>query len=331
MKNKLYYFGIICLLILFIGTVFKMMHWPAAGIIITIGFVLFTLVFIPLALINSYKETKEKQKLILYIISFLCISVVCAGALFKIMQWPGSTILMVIGVPLPFVLFLPAYLIFINKSKQINYTNLIFVLFFSAYYGVITAFLSLNVSKDSITEALLAAERLEKKAYLLDKQTDVLIGQSSVVAADSIKLMNVQNKRNELNKLIDNLESEITKIVEAEQNQSLSQNKKLNMWEVKGKDIKFPLREIFDNEIATLQKKIAEYKEELLFIIPENQKESTIYIQQLIETNEEQWNSKMNMFNQPLVFVIQALNQIKREISIATYEATSALEEKNTI
>lgn len=331
MKNKLYYFGIICLLILFIGTIFKMMHWPAAGIIITIGFVLFTLVFIPLALINSYKATKEKQKRVLYIISFLCIAVVCAGALFKIMQWPGSTILMVIGVPLPFVLFLPAYLIFINKSKQINYTNLIFVLFFSAYYGVITAFLSLNVSKNSITEALLAAEHLERKAYLLDKQTDVLISQSSVVAADSIKLMNVQKKRNELNKLIDNLESEITKIVEGDHNQSLSQNKKLNMWEVKGKDIKFPLREIFDNEISTLQKKIAEYKEELMFIIPENQKESNTYIQQLMKTNEEEWNGGKNMFNQPIVFVIQALHQIKRDISIATFEATSTLEEKSTM
>lgn len=331
MKNKLYYFGIICLLILFIGTMFKMMHWPAAGIIITIGFVLFALVFIPLALINSYKATKEKQKRVLYIISFLCIAVVCAGALFKIMHWPGATILMVIGVPMPFVLFLPAYLIFINKSKQINYTNLIFVLFFSAYYGVITAFLSLNVSKDSINEALIATEHLEKKVYLLDKQTDILISQSSVVTDDSLKLMNIQKKRNELNKLIDNLESEITKMVEADQHQSLAQNKKIDWWSVKGKDIKFPLHEIFDNEIATLQKRIAEYKEELLFIIPESQKESNTYIEQLMETNEEQWNGEKNMFNQPLVFVIQALHQIKRDISIATYEAASASEEKSTI
>jgi hypothetical protein len=329
MKNKIYYFGIISLLVLFTGAMFKLLHWPAAGIIFTLGFTLFTLVFIPIALINSYNATKEKKKRVLYILAFICILIVCAGALFKIMQWPGATIFLVIGVPLPFILFLPAYLIFINKSKQINYTHLIFILFFFAYYGVITAFLSLNVSKDIISEALITSEHLEKKANLLDKQTDILINQSLLTKDDSLRLMNVQNKRNELNRLIDNLMSEFTKIVERDN--SPIPNKNFNWWVVKGKDIKFPIREIFDNDIETLQKKIVDYKEYLLDITPENQKELSTYIQQLLKTDEDRWNGNTNVFNQPIAFVIQLLHQLKKNISIATYEAASAIEEKNTI
>lgn len=310
---------------------FKMMHWPAAGIVFTLGFVLFSLVFFPVAMANSYKAVKEKSQRILYILAFVSILVVCTGTLFKIMHWPGSSILMIIAVPLPFVLFLPAYLIFINKSKQINYTNLIFVLFFFAYYGVITAFLSLNVSKDAITESIVATNHLEEKAFLLNKQTDMLIIQASTTVEDSIKFMNIQKQRNELIKHIDNLEAKITKLLENGNTQHLTQNKDLNWWNIKEKDITFSLRQIFDNDITTLQNKINQYKEQLLFIIPENQKESNTYIQQLMKTNENEWNGRKNIFNQPIVFVIQALHQIKRDISIATYEATSALEEKNTI
>lgn len=331
MKNKIYYFGIISLLVLFIGAMFKLLHWPAAGIIITLGFAMFTLVFIPVALINSYNETKEKKKRFLYILVFVCILVVCAGALFKIMHWPGATIFLVIGVPLPFVLFLPAYLTFINKSKQINYTHLIFILFFFAYYGVITAFLSLNVSKDLITDALIASEYLEKKANLLDKQTDMLISLSLPKADDSLKLMNALNKRNELNRRIDNLLSEFTRVVEIDNPRTITKQEKINLWEIKGKDMTLSFRQAFDEEIVTLKNGITEFKYQLASIIPKSETETASSIQKLLDTDEDAWNGEKNIFNQPLIFVIQSLKQIKKEISIATYEAASAIEEKSAI
>ena len=54
MKQKIYILGIVTVLIIFAGTVFKVNHWPLAGFMLVIGLVTLVLVFLPVAFFLAY-------------------------------------------------------------------------------------------------------------------------------------------------------------------------------------------------------------------------------------------------------------------------------------
>ena len=56
MKKSVYVLGIIALFILSTGLMFKSMHWPFAGIITVVGFVLFNFMFLPTLFYKLYKS-----------------------------------------------------------------------------------------------------------------------------------------------------------------------------------------------------------------------------------------------------------------------------------
>jgi hypothetical protein len=94
MKQRIYILGIVTVLIIFAGTVFKVSHWPFAGLMITTGLLTLVLVFLPVALIDHYKATGTRENLLLHIVTWLTCFVVFSGILFKIMHWPfANTIL----------------------------------------------------------------------------------------------------------------------------------------------------------------------------------------------------------------------------------------------
>lgn len=153
MRNKLYILGIITAILVFTGTIFKLNHWPAAGIMITLGLVTLVLLFIPLALINHYKTAGNRQNLLLHIITWLTCFVIFVSMLFKIMHWPGAGIMLAIALPFPYVVFLPVFLITTSKNKNFNIYNTVFVLLLLAVNSIFAALLALNVSKNRIQDS----------------------------------------------------------------------------------------------------------------------------------------------------------------------------------
>ncbi|NMC38741.1 MAG: hypothetical protein GYA41_10500 [Bacteroidales bacterium] len=69
MKNKIYILGLVTTLVVFLGILFKMLHWPGAGILLTLGIFLLVFVFLPVALINNYKASEKKGNRSLYIVT----------------------------------------------------------------------------------------------------------------------------------------------------------------------------------------------------------------------------------------------------------------------
>jgi len=144
MKKSIYIFGMICLSTLLIGTIFKATHLPGAAILITIGLSSIAVLFIPLALGQLLKGTDDKLLKFVYWAAFVSFSFDFVGALFKILHWPGAEWLMVIGVPLPFVLFLPAYILYHNKRKLKANMSFFSIILFMIYLGVFSALLALS-------------------------------------------------------------------------------------------------------------------------------------------------------------------------------------------
>lgn len=154
MKNKIYTLGLVTTIVVFLGILFKMLHWPGAGILLTLGIFLLVLVFLPVALINNYKESKNMGNRLLYIVTWITCLVVFTAMLFKIMHWPGAGYALLISLPFPFVVFLPVFLTVTSKNKNFNIYNTVAVLFLLALISAISGLLSVNVSKERIIDSL---------------------------------------------------------------------------------------------------------------------------------------------------------------------------------
>lgn len=140
MKRLIYISGLISAIVLTTGTSFKIEHWPGAGILLTVAIGFFALFFVPAALMNNYKQVNKNAYL--YISIFITLLINFSAALFKIQHWPGAGSMVTVALITPFVIFLPAYIVYFNKSPDKDITKFIAVMFLLVFVGVMSALLS---------------------------------------------------------------------------------------------------------------------------------------------------------------------------------------------
>lgn len=160
MKKLIYISGIACANLMLVGALLKSLHLPGASIFLMVSILLFCFGFLPISLVNSYKNQVEKKYKTLYIITFVVFSLVFLGALFKILHWPGAGLFLLVGTLLPFVLFLPAYLIYTRNEKSV--VNLMGVIFGMTFLAVFSVLLSLNPSLSVLNNYSLSLFENEK-------------------------------------------------------------------------------------------------------------------------------------------------------------------------
>jgi uncharacterized membrane protein (DUF106 family) len=121
MKTTMKIFGVIAPILIAFGTLFKIEHWPGASILLTIGFFLLTFVFLPSTVYVSYREVSNGTRKFAHIAGFLAGFLVSISFLFKIQHWPGTAFLMLAGILVVELVFLP--LIFWDKIKSATTAN----------------------------------------------------------------------------------------------------------------------------------------------------------------------------------------------------------------
>lgn len=160
MKKLIYIGGVVVINMILFGSLFKLMHWPGAGILITVGFVLFSLWILPASLINNYIGNDRNKKWV-YITIFIAVVIDFIGALFKIQHWPGASIFLLVGISIPFILFLPVYIYHHNKDKNAPSRNFLAVILLLIYIAVFSVFLALGVSKNILDNLVLTGNQVE--------------------------------------------------------------------------------------------------------------------------------------------------------------------------
>ena len=155
MKNKIYIIGLISPLLIIMGGVFKTNHWAGASILLLLGIFTLCVIFLPAAVISGYKDNSKKRGL-LYIAIFLTIFTDFVGALFKLMHWPGAGKLLIFGITFPVIIFLPVYLYYHYKEHEESQANFLYIMFLLVYLSVMSALLSLNVSREFINGTLVS-------------------------------------------------------------------------------------------------------------------------------------------------------------------------------
>ena len=109
MKKTMIYSGAIASAIFLMGSIFKLMHWPGAGIMLVLGIGILSLLFLPLLFILKVKEEKStKDKMIIGIATLFGV-LISLATLFKVQHWPGSRALWLSSLGTLFFVFLPVY------------------------------------------------------------------------------------------------------------------------------------------------------------------------------------------------------------------------------
>ncbi|TVR70068.1 MAG: hypothetical protein EA408_11805 [Marinilabiliales bacterium] len=144
MKQFVYISGTVSTNMLLLGAIFKMNHWPASNILLVVSILLFGFVFLPAALLSSYNAQEQKKYKWLHIVTFIAFAISLTAALFKIMHWPGAGVLLLFGIPLPFVIFLPVYLYSTRDVKNQSPALAMGVMFGLTFLAVFSVMLSLR-------------------------------------------------------------------------------------------------------------------------------------------------------------------------------------------
>ncbi len=116
MKKMTVVTGAVCSALLLVGTFFKVMHWAPAGVLIVLGMALLVMPFLPLLLMHNLRGSNKTEGRVFHISGYLGLSVLAAGALFKIMHWPYASMLLAIGGGVLLFVYLPLY--FYRKYQE---------------------------------------------------------------------------------------------------------------------------------------------------------------------------------------------------------------------
>jgi hypothetical protein len=123
MKNVMKISGVAGTIMFGFAALFKIQHWPGAGILITFGALTLALVFLPSSLSVLWKETHNRNRLFLVISAFLAGMLFIFGILFKIQHWPMAGPILILAAIFGILFFIPALTLSRlsdqeNKSKR---------------------------------------------------------------------------------------------------------------------------------------------------------------------------------------------------------------------
>jgi hypothetical protein len=130
-----------------LGTLFKIQHWPGAGLILTLAAISGIIFFIPALLISRIQDQENKAKRPIYILGAAGGIFYVAGMLFKIQHWPLAGAFMVLGVILLCFLAFPWYTWFTWKEENHISAKFLFIIIGILLIMVPGALVTLNLQR----------------------------------------------------------------------------------------------------------------------------------------------------------------------------------------
>jgi hypothetical protein len=295
MNKRVYILGIVSLILIFVSAVFKINHFPGEGPLLVVGILSLSLVFYPTVYVKLLRSTNDKLLKLVYHTAFVSFFIDSVGALFKMMHWPGANWFLIIGVPLPFVIFLPAYLLYHHKRKLKTDSNFFGIFFFMIYMAVFSALLAVGLSYKVLNSFMQINAQTENANQAM------------------VKGFGVSGDMKELLGIIDNVKKECSVWVDNQNHKAFEQEGGANHQLIRRKDISptgyFYKSEMVNNAYAQFIMKYNQYMEN-------TKGHSIAYIDQYIYNSEEKHLPILGQM--PLTAVINTLTQFQN--SLLLYE-----------
>ncbi len=137
--------GFLTGLFFIIGTLFKVQHWPGAGIAVSLASLSGILLFIPSLLVDRLADSDKKSKRPVYILAAVSMACYGAGMFFKIMHWPFAGILFVAGLVVFCIIVFPWYTLLTWREESSVKASFIFIIIGSMLIIVPGVLINLNL------------------------------------------------------------------------------------------------------------------------------------------------------------------------------------------
>ena len=145
MKKIIYFIALITTFLIVSGSLFKIMHWPGAAVMIILGSFSFAFLFIPLIILKKFKEESFSKDQIIYSLGIILGTVLGLGFIFKIMHWPMATVLMLSSIILFNFLYVPAYFISRYNRDELRYSTVINSVMMFSFGSILFAMFELHI------------------------------------------------------------------------------------------------------------------------------------------------------------------------------------------
>ena len=145
MKKTIYFIALITTFFIVFGSLFKIMHWPGAAVMITIGSFSFAFLFIPLIILKKFKEDSFLKDQIIYSLGIILGTVLGLGFIFKIMHWPMASALMLSSIILFNFLFVPVYFVSRYNREELRYNTIINSVMMFSFGSILFAMFELHL------------------------------------------------------------------------------------------------------------------------------------------------------------------------------------------
>ncbi len=211
MKKLTYIIGIVSSIVILFGSLSKRMHWPMAGIELTLGLIAIVFVFLPLYFIVSYREQSDKKSIIYPIIGYLTITSLLTGVIFRIQHWQGANTVLIIAMAILIIGFVPLYLVNAFQKAKGEKIGLPYIVMLLVALGITSLAINVNMAKEKLDDYRAEAIVNEQKIALVEERCNQLLlfvdENPEVDSADQIK--EIHKKANELQTMIDNMLEEM--------------------------------------------------------------------------------------------------------------------------
>lgn len=148
MKRTLKITGIISVLLIALGSILKAQHLPGAGVTLFSGFIVFSLLFIPLNIIMKFRDDNEKYNRVVVTLGMTLTLTGTLGLLFKVMHWPYANIIFFGSLALFGLVFIPIYFFTRYRNPETKFNASINSVFMIAAAGMLFTMINLKPSQN---------------------------------------------------------------------------------------------------------------------------------------------------------------------------------------
>lgn len=325
MKKVTFGFGLTSTFLLLAGTIFKLMHWPGANVMFMLGAVILALIYLPLILRHKLKESPGNEA-VMHISGFVGLAFTTVGSLFKIMHWPGASVLLLIGMGTLAFIYVPIY--FYKKYQVSANKPITFSASLVAMTCLILVFALTRVNN---------SKNYDHGLTLIDSQLRTSVENTSnnnQLYAELENESRASEVRNAASNAINQLRLTRATIIASVDNISMEEASKLKLSEVRNSsDFKTPTDILFnaaDGESVSVQTLVDElnaFKEVAVGIYSPNlqqQVDATFPFNTnatFTENGEQMTWVKYSFYKVPVIGVLSNLSKLESEIRQAENQA----------
>ena len=145
MKKILYLIGLLSTAFTFLGSIFKIMHWPGTSVMIIIGAFILAFIFIPLLIFIKFKEVIFLFDKFIYSIGVVLGTILMVGFIFKLMHWPWATVLMLSSIVIFNFVYIPVYFLTRFKREDLKFNTVVNSVVMFSFGSILLALFDLTV------------------------------------------------------------------------------------------------------------------------------------------------------------------------------------------